>query len=135
MEDRWIHQEAGTGSQRSGSGPGNELNPKGSYRADKEGPFQSLSAMDGGRQKRNSLTQKNRSNARCGGERAAATAGGSAAKPTPRKLRPIEAGSLSTATRPSLATTARTKLVFSLLKQNMYCGHSNPASTPDSTVP
>ena len=56
MEDRWIHQEAGTGSDRSGAGPGNALNPKGSYRADKEGPFQSLSAMDGGRQKRNSLT-------------------------------------------------------------------------------
>ena len=48
MEDRWIHQEAGTGGQRSGSGPGNALNPKGAYRADTEGPFQSLSAMAGG---------------------------------------------------------------------------------------
>ena len=85
MEDRWNHQEAGTGVQRSGSGPGNALNPKGAYRADTEGPFQSLSAMAGGRQKRNSLTQKNRPNARCGRERAPATAGGSAAKPTPRK--------------------------------------------------
>ena len=40
-----------------------------------------LSATVGGRQKRNSLAQKNRSNSRCGGGRAAATAGGSAAKP------------------------------------------------------
>ena len=101
MEDRWIHQEAGTGGQRSGSGPGNALNPRGSYRSDTEGPFQSLSTTAAGRQKRNSLTQKNRSNARCAGERVAATAGGLAAKPTPRKLRPIEAGSLSTATKPS----------------------------------
>ena len=77
MEDRWIHQEAGTGSQRSGSEPDNALNPMGAYQADTEGPFQSLSAMATGRQKRNSLTQKNRSNARCGE--------GSAAKPTPRK--------------------------------------------------
>ena len=85
MEDRWNHQEAGTGGQRSGFGPGNALNPKGSYRADTEGPFQSLSATVGGREKRDSLPQTTRSNSRCGGGRAAAMAGGSAAKPTPLK--------------------------------------------------
>ena len=58
MEDRWIHQEAATGGQRSGSGPGNALNPKGAYRADTEGPFQSLSATAGGRQKWNSLARR-----------------------------------------------------------------------------
>jgi len=37
---------------------GNELNPMGSYQADTEGPFRSLSATIGGRQKRNSLAQR-----------------------------------------------------------------------------
>jgi len=48
MENRWNHREAGTEVQRSGSGPGNELNPMRSYRADTEGPFQSLRATVGG---------------------------------------------------------------------------------------
>jgi len=39
MDNRWNHLKAGTEVQRSGSGPGNELNPMGSYRAATEGPF------------------------------------------------------------------------------------------------
>ena len=65
MENRCNHREAGTGVQRSGFGPENELNPMRSYQADIEEPFRTLSATVGGR--------------------AAAIAGGAAAKPTPLK--------------------------------------------------
>ena len=57
IEYRWNHREAGTEVQRFGSGPGNAYNPMGTYRADTEEPFRSLSATVGRRRQRNSLTQ------------------------------------------------------------------------------
>jgi len=49
MEDHWNHWPAGTEVAKPGSGPVNELNPMGSYRADTEVTFRSLSATIGGR--------------------------------------------------------------------------------------
>ena len=75
MVDRWSHWEAGTEVPKPGSGPVNELNPMGCYRADTEVPFRSLSATVGGREKRDRLPQTTRSNSRWGGGRAAAMEG------------------------------------------------------------
>ena len=49
MENHCNHREVGTGVQRSGFGPENELNPMRSYQADIEEPFRTLSATVGGR--------------------------------------------------------------------------------------